>query len=151
MSKKSSKSRSLNLCVASPLVERFNSEIDFLGLGDRAYAVEEKKEIRNKSEFLRWIVDSYIQRRLDSAEEQEAIDLDEKREIIPLYLNRQSEGLWNVALNGKVASDYNQLVESALYYYFLRQEAIAEKLRSQLEEYKELLKTANPVELAAIA
>jgi hypothetical protein len=143
------KSRSINLCISESLVSRFDEEIDFLNLRVQSFHVDEQI-IRSKSGFLKWLIGQYAQAHLDGLRDCEVIDLGESSEVIPCYLDRASEGLWNVAVKNGVAPSFNALAESALYHYFDRQHKNQERLQHLVGLYKEALQRANPAELAAI-
>jgi hypothetical protein len=146
---KKEKSRSVNLCVPQVLVDRLNQEIEFLNLDSRVVEVDETR-IKNKSAFVRHLCDRYALAALNGTGK-ELVELDEEGSgVIPLYLNRQSEGIWNSAIRGGAAPNYNRLAESALYHYFANQEAAAESLNQKLVKLKAAMVRAVPAELEAI-
>lgn len=151
MASKVGKSRSLNLRVSKSLVKRLEEEIRFLNLDVQTIQIEDET-IKNKSAFLKWIVGRYAHGALNNLPNHEPIEMeDEGMENIPLYLDRTNEGLWNTAIRNKAAASYNQLAESALYYYFVSQDKTALRLSEKLNQLKEALVRAVPAELEAIA
>jgi hypothetical protein len=133
------KNRRLNLCVSASLVDRFYAEVDFLNISTRTVAIEER-ELKSQADLIRYITELFINRQLEGISTNEPVDLEEDSKLIPFYCDKRTEGLWNVALKNGVASSYNQLAETALYYYFLRQESIARKVKAQILQVKEQLK-----------
>lgn len=148
MGKSEKRNRRLNLCVSTSLVDRFEQEFRFQCLHSRLQLSTEV-DTQSKANFLRSIVNPYCQRYLDGVI-YESVDLGESPATIPFYLDRQSEGLWNVAIKAGAAMSYNGLVETALWWYFDRADERIRTLRDRLMLYQEALKTADPRELALL-
>lgn len=142
MSRKEKQQPRLNLRVPQSLRDRFLQEIEFLNLETRSVTLAEDVQIKNRTEFIRWIINSYVHRSLDQGVP-DRLEWDEDNASIPFFLDKQSRGLWETALRNGVADDYNQLASMALYDHFYRDQQMVATLATQFVQVKEWLKTVD--------
>lgn len=135
----------LKIGVAISLVNQLHLELRFLGVDYRVVEMEERR-IESQADFIRAIVVRYINRALDQGV-LEPIELDEDSQLVSVYLDRSSKGLWETAIRKGVAISYPQLVNSALVDYFQRQDTIADSLKRKIPALKQCLQRIDLSEL----
>lgn len=135
----------IKLCINRSLSEQLDAELEYLGIPSHALRIEEK-EIENRADFLRQVIDGYARRSLDGGPLHEGSE-GEVRNYIPFYLNRRSRSLWDSCIRQKVCSDYNDLANRALSQYFLNRKRAIDAVRLNRVRFRELLRHADPNEL----
>ena len=121
------------LLIAAPVMERFRWEIRFLNLGSRLYTPVEGPEIKSAAGLIRWAVQLFVDY-CDTAEVPWDPIASEETKPFGFYLSQM--GLWDYAIKCHYASTYSDLATQALFWYFVRLDANAEK---DLEVYNRLM------------
>jgi hypothetical protein len=119
-----------------------------LGISNRIVIVDDVL-LKSRADLLRQIVNSFVLRWLDG-HQVELIDLAEESVSIPFFLDKRSKGLWESAVRHGAGSSYNALAETALFYYFDRQDQQAAKVRQRMERLQSALRTPRPQDLIAL-
>lgn len=131
----------LSVALPAELIDWWNQECEFLGIGQRIFSID-GADIQYKSELMRLIVNSYIERCLDVGQPDEPLEMETvtKNRYLPFYLgDRVSRGLWETAIRKGFAISYNQLVNRALTEYWDRQINLAEGVQVKLRLLQDLL------------
>jgi hypothetical protein len=129
----STKKKKLTLQVPQILCDRLNEETGFLGIYCKAVEIEGQR-IESRTELLRFIITTYIQRCLNQGIP-EIVEVEGDRGSLPFYLDKNSRGLWETAIRAGVGNSYNQIAEMALYDYFLQPGNGLESLADEFEFY----------------
>jgi hypothetical protein len=125
----------IKLVLPVELADWIDSELSFLGVGNRIVLVEEAGIMR-KSDFLRIVINNWILRTLEigiSAEPLETEESDRGNAYVGFYLDdRVSRGLWDTAVRKGLGGSYNQVANRAFTEYWDRQVQLAQGVQRQL-------------------
>ncbi|HEY9753356.1 MAG TPA: hypothetical protein V6C46_10415 [Coleofasciculaceae cyanobacterium] len=130
--------------IDTRLLALLNAELEYLGIAHRVMVVEER-EVKNRNEWVRSVVDSYADRALNGASIY-AVETDET-EHLDFYLDRHSRGLWEACIRHGVASNRNELANQALAQYFKNRERQVSAIKVNSDRFREILTRAEPAEI----
>jgi len=127
--------------VGDRTLARLTEEMKFLGISTRTVVIEDR-EITSRNEFIRLVVDLYVNRWWEGAVELLPISTEEL-EFISFCCSSECKSAWMGAVSAGAAPTLHRLIDDALRDYFCRQQAIARNLDTRLRYVEERLKAGD--------
>jgi len=136
-----------NLLVCESLANRIKAEMEFLNL-DSPLLKSEAVAFHSRSEMIRYITDSFVERWLQFDQPPVDHDISEQRVNLSCQIPASTTQRWAMAMGKGLANSRNDLVNLAIADYFCREDQTARAVELQAQQLESALST--PDNLAAI-